>query len=148
MADKQYCLSVHYGQQQMRADQTGAHPVIVEFTRLLIRRLRVLDVPMYPHCVWRTKADQESAFVRGVTTVRYPDSAHNWGCATDIVHGLKHWGLTPKQWSIVGHIGFEIAHQRGFKLVWGGDDPGVNDAFDWDPAHWELADWRAHMIAR
>ncbi|MER8365967.1 hypothetical protein [Mesorhizobium sp. M1378] len=148
MTNREYCQSTFFSAQQMRADYEGAHPVILEFSRLLVKRLRVLNVPMYAHAVWRTQAAQTEAFVRGVSKVKWPNSAHNHGCAVDIVHGFKHWALTKDQWQIIGHVGFEIARQNSFKLTWGGDDPGVDDAFNWDPAHWELADWRSHKVAR
>lgn len=146
MANKEYCQSTFFSDQQMKADMHGVHPHIAEFTRLLVKRLRTLHVPMYAHAAWRNKADQDAAFVRRVSKVRWPHSAHNQGCGVDIVHGFKHWGLSKAQWSIIGHVGFEIERQKGFKLTWGGDDPGVDDVFDWDPAHWEIANWQDERV--
>lgn len=143
MADRQFCLGVKYGDQQFEADIRAAHPVIVEFSRLLVRRLRVLDVPMYAHCVWRGEADQTAAYVAGHSNARWGESPHNYGCAVDVVHSVKLWGLSRDQWSIVGHIGKEVAAQRGFKLTWGGDWRKP-----WDPAHWQLTDWRSLKIER
>lgn len=148
MVDTEFIKTVRYGEQQYRADALGAHPVIVEFSTLLVRRMRALGVPMFPHCIWRSEAEQERLFKTGFSKVLYPESAHNRGCAVDVVHSLKAWDLTDSQWQIVGHVGRELAASKGWKLVWGGDDPGIYDEFDWDPAHWELANWRSHAKVR
>lgn len=148
MVDKEFIKSTKYGDQQFRADIIGAHPVIVEFSTLLVRRMRALGVPLFPHCVWRGREEQEKLFAEGFTKAHYPDSAHNRGCAVDIVHSTKAWELTERQWQIIGHVGYEIAAANGYKLVWGGDDVAIGrvyrDDFNWDPAHWELEAWRSH----
>nr|QJB21399.1 MAG: hypothetical protein [Microvirus sp.] len=142
IADPHYILGNEYLDRQWQADRFEAHPRIVEFERLLIRRLRKLDVPMYAHCVWRSPDEQDAAFKRGVTKARAGQSPHNWGCAVDIVHCRKHWGLTERQWRVVGHVGKELAAQRSLHVTWGGDWKF------WDPAHWELADWQACRVWR
>lgn len=141
MADARFCLGTKYREQQARASREGAHPDIVEFSDVLIRRLRVLHVPMFPYCFVRSSDEQDALYDAGFSKAVGGRSPHNYGMAVDVVHGTKAWDLTERQWGIIGHIGKEIAVQRGFKLVWGGTDhPG--DKFGWDPAHWELADWR------
>lgn len=75
-------------------------------------------------------------YVKGLSKAKAGQSAHNHGFAVDIVHGTKAWELTRKQWDLVGHIGKEVAASMGIHVEWGGD---------WsfyDPAHWELANWR------
>lgn len=151
MVDTEYIKTTAYSDQQYRADAYKAHPVIIEFTRMLIRRMRDRGVPLYAHCIWRDAQEQGRVFRAGHSKVEWPNSAHNRGCAVDIIHARKAWNLTPNQWSIIGHVGHEIAAQNSFKLVWGGDDKALGAAYDnfrWDPAHWELANWRAHAIAR
>lgn len=148
MTDTEFIKTVKYGEQQLRADALGAHPVIVEFAGLLVSRMRGIGVPMFPHCIWRGADEQAELHRRGYTKVLYPNSAHNRGCAVDIVHSTKAWDLTPRQWQIVGHVGRELAASKGWKLVWGGDDPDVDDEFNWDPAHWELGNWRSHAMVR
>ena len=70
-------------------------------------------------------------------------SPHNKGCAVDIVHSVKGWGLTDRQWLVVGHVGKEVAAAKGFKLEWGGDWRNKpSDIIGWDPAHWQVTDWR------
>ena len=49
--------------------------------------------------------------------------------------------LSRKEWDVLGHIGEEVAAQRGLKLEWGGR---------WkfyDPAHWQVADFQ-HVADR
>jgi hypothetical protein len=138
IADRQFCLGVKYSEQQLRADRTIAHPEIDDFGRLLVKRMRRLDVPMFVSTLFRGRDDQESAYVLGHSKAHWGQSAHNFGCAVDVIHGVKGWGLTRQEWSIIGHVGKELAAQRGLKVTWGGDWERP-----WDPAHWELTDWRA-----
>lgn len=137
IADRQFCESVKYGEQQFRADRFKADPRILEFERLMIKRLRKLDVPFFAHCIWRNEQDQNAAYVRGVSRAKWGESPHNFGCAVDLIHGTKAWDLTERQWSIVGHIGKELAAQNTLPIAWGGDFKSL-----WDPAHWELTDWQ------
>lgn len=146
MVDKLFLKSIKYGDQQRRADQDAAHPVIVEFSALLVRRMASLGVPMFPHCVWRDREAQESAFKLGHSRVRYPDSPHNMGCAVDLIHSRHLWDLSPRQWLLIGHVGKELAAAKGFKLVWGGDWKRYPEAeVGWDPAHWQLDDWLTRL---
>lgn len=143
MVDTEFIKTVKYGEQQYRADTLGADPIILEFSTLLVRRMRALGVPMFPHCVWRDKEAQEQAYQLGFSKVRYPLSPHNKGCAVDIVHSTRAWDLTPRQWLVVGHVGKELAASKGWKLDWGGDWKNKpTDEVGWDPAHWELSNWK------
>lgn len=146
LRDKPFCQGVKYTEQQMRADRDGAHPDILWFERTFVARMKRLDVPLFAATVWRGKDDQNAAYVKGVSKARYPYSPHNKGCAVDIVHGTKGWDLSERQWAIIGHIGHEIAAANGLKLTWGGKDH-ADDKFGWDPAHWELSDWRDIRIS-
>lgn len=136
IADRDFIHSDKYLEQQWRARRVGAHHDILLFEAKLVKKLRQIDVPAFAHCVWRTPQEQHDAFVRGVTKARPGESPHNHGCAVDIIHGTRAWGISKMSWAIIGHLGKEIARQNGLKLTWGGD---------WsfyDPAHWELTDWR------
>ncbi len=136
MMDSAFCLSERYKDQQGRALRYGAHPDIVEFERRLVARFRKLRVPLFAHCVVRGEDEQNSLFVRGLSKARAGQSPHNYGLAVDIVHGTRAWDLSRQQWDLIGHVGHEVAAQLGVSVEWGGD---------WsfyDPAHWELANWR------
>jgi hypothetical protein len=96
-----------------------------------------MGIPMFGHNMVRTSAQQTELFVKGVSKAKAGKSPHNYGCAVDIVHSRKAWNLTKKEWGLIGHIGKDIAARNNIKIVWGGD---------WnfyDPAHWELKDWKA-----
>ena len=139
---RDFLHSVKHSEQLMRANRKGAHEDILLFEKKFLSKTAKLGIPMFAHSIVRNEADQTKAFVQGFSKARYGESPHNFGLAVDFIHGIKGWNLDEQSWQMIGHIGREIAAQNGLKLVWGGDDPGVDDAFDWDPAHWELADWR------
>lgn len=137
MVDRSFCFSERYGDQQARADRHGAQPEILEFERKLVKRAFKLGVPMFAHCVNRGSQDQNRLFKEGRSKARAGESPHNFGAAVDLIHGTKGWDLTRKQWAIIGHIGKELAVSLTLDVVWGGDWKF------WDPAHWELANWRS-----
>lgn len=137
MTDRAFCASQRYTDQQGRANREGADPRILEFERKLIRRARNLGVPLFAHCVIRGSHQQTDLFLAGRSKAKAGESPHNYGCAVDIIHGTKGWALTERQWAVIGHIGKELAMQAGLTVTWGGDWKF------WDPAHWELTDWRA-----
>lgn len=96
-----------------------------------------LGVPMFASEVYRTPERQLELYTAGHSKAKDGQSAHQTGCAIDLIHTVKGWGLAANQWALIGHVGKELATQRGFKLTWGGD---------WnfyDPAHWEVTGWKA-----
>lgn len=97
-----------------------------------VRRACQLGIPLYVHCAHRSDADQDRLYVTGVTKVRGGFSYHNVGKAVDIVHCVKNWDLTPEQWQLLAHIGFEVAKAHNLKLIC-----GIKWKF-YDPAHWQL----------
>lgn len=74
---------------------------------------------------------------QGHSKAKAGQSAHNYGLAIDLIHGIFGWDIPRESWELIGHIGKEVATQNGLKLVWGGDWKTL-----WDPAHWEVAGWR------
>ncbi|PSJ59007.1 hypothetical protein C7I85_18865 [Mesorhizobium soli] len=109
---------------------------MLEFERVFLKRLQKLRVPMFTHCFWRGQADQTARFVDGKSKAKWGQNPHNFGCAIDVIHARKAWALTREQWALLGHIGKEVSVQISVPVVWGGD---------WsfyDPAHWELKNWR------
>ena len=137
VVDRSFCFSQKYGEQQGRADRLGAQPEILEFERKLVKRAFKLGVPLFAHCVIRGSQAQNDLFLAGHSKARAGQSPHNYGAAVDLIHGTKAWALTRRQWDIIGHLGKELSAQIGVPVVWGGDWKF------WDPAHWELANWRA-----
>ncbi|MFU0507250.1 M15 family metallopeptidase [Pseudaminobacter sp. NGMCC 1.201702] len=141
MVDRAFIYSERWSVQQGRADRTGAQPEILEFERKLIKRCFKLGIPLFAHCVVRGSLEQNRLFKAGRSKARAGESPHNYGAAVDLIHGTKAWALSPKQWAVLGHLGKEVAAQAGIDVIWGGDWKF------WDPAHWELANWRSIRAA-
>lgn len=90
----------------------------------------------------RSHLEQDALFSKGVSKARAGQSAHQYGCAVDVIHFKKAWGLSKREWAVIGAIGKEAARKANVKVVWGGDFKSI-----YDPAHWELADWRERRSA-
>lgn len=117
----------------------GADDDILRFSQALLRDLRKRGLPFFPHIYFRNEETQNRLRKQGVSKAKWGQSAHNFGMAVDIVHFGKYWDLTPLQWAVIGLIGKEVARRLNLKVTWGGD---------WkfyDPAHWELSDWKKRM---
>jgi hypothetical protein len=137
-----------YKEQQWRAYRLGAHPDIVAFTTTLVARAFKLGIPLMPHCIVRTVVEQNSAYARGVSWTPgnkpYPHRAY----AVDVIHGMFGWmdqPAIPHAWDVIGHLGKEVSISLGIPTTWGGDWDGDGDSSDerkYDPAHFELANWR------
>jgi len=113
-----------------------ADPDLIAFQRAFIAEMQRRGLPFFAHTIWRDEVTQNRLYREGRTRARFGQSAHNYGMAVDIVHFGRYWDLTEKEWAVIGLIGKEVARKRNIKVTWGGD---------WsfyDPAHWELADWR------
>lgn len=137
IANRDFCHTNEYEMQQWRAERAGAHPDILEFERVFVKRLRKIDVPVFANEVWRSGEAQDEAFKLGRSKAQAGESPHNYGMAVDIIHSMRGWEMSEMSWKILGHMGEEIAQSKGLKITWGG-----HWKF-WDPAHWELTDWRA-----
>lgn len=151
LVDLELLNSRRYEEQQNRAVRKGAHPKILLFERLFIRRLARMGIPFFAHNMVRTHAEQEDLFNRKVSQRRGGESPHNWGCAVDIVHCRYAWNISSAEWRLIGHIGREVAQANGLHMRWGGDwdgdgKPVLDDEDEnfWDPAHWELFDWQEY----
>lgn len=143
MRNPEFMKTPRYKEQQKRARREGAHPDIVEFADKLVKRFRDMGIPMFPHCIVRTREEQQDAFDRGVSWDSPADGLWpHMGYAVDIIHGVLGWMDQPKPiphaWDIVGHLGKEVALSMGIKIKWGGDFPKGK----YDPAHFELEGWR------
>jgi hypothetical protein len=122
MRDPAYLRSRNWQEKQWVADREGVHPHLLEFERLLVKRMGRLGVPM--HCVLAVSMAGDEAL---------GDSPYLVGCAVAVVHAVRAWNLSSKQWALVGHVGEELAKQRGLHVLWGGQA---------DPARWEVDGWR------
>lgn len=131
--------SLPFKRRKLRASIEGVHPLMLEFARALLQELDKRNMPFFANQYVRSQSEQEALYQKGVTKARWPKSAHNHGMAVDIVHYGRFWDLTQKEWAVIGLIGKEVARKRGLKVTWGGD-------WDfYDPAHWELSDWKQRI---
>lgn len=145
MQDRAYLASANQAQRQWVATRRGAQWRIIAFERGLIARMGKLGVPMFAHNMVRSSEEQDKLFAEGVTFSRGGTSPHNFGLAVDIVHTVRGWNLTEKQWLLIGHVGKELAKTSNLKIRWGGDwdeDGDIHDQRLFDPAHWEVRDWK------
>jgi hypothetical protein len=134
------------------ADWQSVDPRLMRWAALVVEYGRKRQIPLYVHSAFRTRDQQNKLVEGGVSKARWPRSAHNIGEAVDIVHGVYHWNLTPQEWQFIAVLG-RLALDRvnatlkksdKLALTWGGPD-GPGDKFGWDPAHWEVADYRARI---
>jgi len=140
MVNREFLASERHVNQHRRAVREGMHPHLAEFERLLLKRMARLGVPMFAAEVYRPPDRQAELKALGHSKVSV--SAHQYGLAVDIVHGTRAWNLDERQWKLIGHVGKELAVQKGIKLRWGGDWGGDGGPLDWDPAHWEIKGWK------
>ena len=136
---RDFLQTERYKALQHHAKRHGAHPDILAFEGAFVRKFRKLDVPMFAHTVVRTHDFHAAKYVMGQANAAPRDCPHVAGCAADLIHAQRAWDVPRDCWELMGHIGKELAHALGIEVVWGGDR---QLAFR-DPAHWELADWRA-----
>ena len=120
----------------MRASRVGADPLIVEFERKFVKALKAYGIPFFAHEFVRDEARQNEFKERGVSRAAWGQSAHNFGCAVDIIHSTRGWQLSELEWNVIGLIGQETARKMNLKIKWGGDFKSL-----YDPAHWELEGW-------
>lgn len=139
IVNREFLMSERHQKQHWRADRRGLHPDLLEFEQTFRARMAKLGVPVFVAEAVRSPERQNDLYALGNSRARGGQSAHQFGCAVDIVHGMMAWNMDPKAWKLFGHVGKEIIAQRGLaihSLAWGGDW-----SF-WDPAHWEVKDWR------
>lgn len=144
-----FLTTAQYAAQQQRADWQQCDKRLRLLAARVVLRAGKLGVPLYVHSAFRTKAEQDDLVKRGVTKAPYPRSAHNIGEAFDLVHGVYHWELTKREWDYIHWLVMDELRKLNAKLPkaeklevnWGGPS-GPSDKFGWDPAHWEILDYR------
>lgn len=112
----------------------------------LVSEARKRGIPLYVQCALRGEAEQTRLLRQGRTRAPYPRSAHNIGEAVDIVHGVFHWDMSKAEWLFIHELGRRVLDrvnagvrkERQLQLTWGGTFSGL-----YDPAHWEITDFRA-----
>ena len=121
----------------------GVHPEIVDFWRAMYKACKARNIPVIAFEMLRTAERQDELYRTGRSKARGYTSPHQFGCAVDIVHAVDYWNISKKQWDIIGTIGKEVARRRHLKIEWGGDWDGEDGRPNfWDPAHWQLKNWR------
>lgn len=136
MQDAEFCNSARWQEQQWRADRTMVDLGLLDFEKRFINRMRnMYKVPLFCHTARRTVAEQSRLLEEGFSKVF--NGPHLHGMAIDVIHSTKAWGLSRAQWSILGHVGKEVAKDMRLFLTWGGDWKNP-----YDPAHWEINQWR------
>ena len=129
-----------------RADWAYVDLRLAYWAALFQEAARKRGIPLYVHNALRYKSEQDDLVRRGVSRTKYPNSAHNIGEAVDIVHGLFHWEMSRQEWALLGVLGklalervnAQLPKDRKLHLTWGGDWKSF-----WDPAHWEISDYKA-----
>lgn len=150
LAKPNFLRSSTYSAQQQRADWQQCDWRMRLLAAKVVLRAVALGIPLYVHSAFRTKAEQDALVARRVTKAPYPRSAHNIGEAFDLVHGVYHWELTQREWLFIHHLVMDELRKLNAKLPkdkkleinWGGDDGTPQDRFKWDPAHYEVLDYR------
>lgn len=128
-----------------RADWAHTDPRLSVWAAMVVHMALRRHIPLYIHCALRDEATQKAVAKAGNSKVSYPNSAHNIGEAVDIVHGTLHWDMAQQEWKLIGVLGrlalerlnAALKKEHKLRLTWGGD---------WrfyDPAHWEITDYRA-----
>jgi len=132
--------------QSERADWAHVDPRLAYWAACFVEAGRKRGVPLYVHTALRDKAEQDRLNKLGHSKAAYPLSAHNIGEAVDIVHGVFHWEMTRDEWKYLHVLGERVLERVNaplrkadkLALTWGGDFKSL-----YDPAHWEISDFRA-----
>lgn len=137
--------------QHNRADWQNADPRLMRWAALFVELARRRQIPLYVHACFRTPEQQTALQTAGRSRAKAGRSPHNIGEAVDIVHGVFHWNLTRDEWKFL-HVLGQLALDRvnaplrkadKLALVWGG---GFKTLYD--PAHWEVEDFRKRLGPR
>jgi len=148
---EQFMTSASYAGQQAKADWQQCNANMRLLSARVILRARSLGIPLYVHSAFRTAKEQQALLDRKVTkTLR---SAHTIGEAFDLVHGIYQWDLTPREWAFIHwlvtdeqrKLNAKLPKEKRLYINWGGNDGSPSDTFKWDPAHYEVLDYRTRL---
>ena len=119
------------------------HDAAVEF----LDDCKIHGIDILVTCCRRTMAEQAALYAQGrsapghiVTNAKPGQSAHNYGCAIDVVpmvNGKPVWAFDPHvdPWKTVGALG----QARGLQWLGAPDSPFL------EGCHFQLPDWKSHM---
>lgn len=112
-------------------------PDLLRWVRAMARECEAMAIPLFVIEGHRSAERQALLKSKGNSNAGPGQSPHQYGMAVDLVHYGLFWNLSEKEWAVVGQLGKEVARKQNLELTWGGDFNSL-----WDPAHWELSDWR------
>ena len=143
-----FILSEAHIRQGERADWQHCDRRLMRWAAVFVELARMRGVPLYAHCAFRTEAEQAKVNSSGNSRAAFPRSPHNIGEAVDIVHGVYHWNLTRQEWAFLAVLGWraldlvnrDLKKADQLQLTWGGTFKTL-----WDPAHWEITDYRSRI---
>lgn len=138
LSNKPFLDGLRYEHQQLRANRRNCHPDILLFEKAFVRLCAEYDIPVFAHSIRRDKSTQDRLFRDGFSRAKYGESPHNFGMAVDLIHGTKAWNIARKDWSVFYAIGSEASSKSGVQVDWGGHFRSL-----YDPAHWQLKNWRS-----
>lgn len=138
-----------YYRQMERADWQHVDMWLAHWSAKFITAAQQMDVPLFVHGAFRTKEEQNSLQQLGRSQLVWPKAPHCQGAAVDIVHARYAWDLSEDEWAWLGYLGLETAYKLNsslpksdrLELEWGGSWTGF-----YDPAHWEIKDWRDRVL--
>ena len=142
LEDKAAMMSTARLIKQTSFDYARTHPDIRRFHVRMIKELNARKIPFYPFEFYRSPERQDVLKKQGVSRAKAGSSPHQYGCAVDLVSVTRYWDLTRQEWACIGALGKEIARKLNIKVAWGGDFSSL-----YDPAHWELENWREYRAA-
>lgn len=131
----------YFDAERHRGDQVfsrgGADPRMVKFAQAFLKAAHEQKIPLRVFNIWRSPEAQLAYKRRGTSNAGPGQSPHNYGLAVDMIHAVRAWDLTRDEWDMLGVMGKEIARRQNLKVKWGGEFKSL-----YDPAHWELRDWK------
>lgn len=147
--DPLYYTSTNALRQDRRANWVHTDPTLCEFCSKLFKQARKDNVPIYVHTAYRTPSLQKSLQKAGKSNLS--SGPHQRGAALDIVHAHYNWEAPQVFWEYIGAVGQALIRANNYPMQWGGDWDGdgipvISDPTEnyWDPAHWQMRNWRQY----